>query len=217
MVQLERMPSRWTSRAISSQRRPSVLWSQISRRTRSAKISAPPPGHESSPADRRRSMSSSRLTEDSVSMIVSPGSRITSDPPGEILTNLPPRRSILVGSGSSWTRNMQGPPDPSSLAATASLAAPTPEPIMTTTCSASAAPAPSRWTCESWRPATGTCDRRPPGERFGRTSSFGWTWCLSTCLPFGRGSRTSRSSLKARWIGFSGEAAYPHPSSPPGP
>ena len=41
-------------RAISSHCDPSILWSQMMRRTRSEKISAPPPGMESMPASFKR-------------------------------------------------------------------------------------------------------------------------------------------------------------------
>src|SRR5947207_2842629 len=44
MVALDLRPRLWAARAVSSHWSPSILWSQITRRTRSLKISAPPAG-----------------------------------------------------------------------------------------------------------------------------------------------------------------------------
>ena len=55
MVQFDRSPNWCAWRAVSSHSLPSILWSQMMRRTRSLKISAPPPGMESMPASRSRS------------------------------------------------------------------------------------------------------------------------------------------------------------------
>src|ERR1039457_528219 len=58
MVQLEWRPSECAVRAVSIHCSPVILWSQMMRRTRSQKISAPPPGSESMPASRSRTSTS---------------------------------------------------------------------------------------------------------------------------------------------------------------
>ena len=52
MVAFDLKPSLCAVRAVSSHSSPSILWSQMMERTRAAKISAPPPGMESTPASR---------------------------------------------------------------------------------------------------------------------------------------------------------------------